>query len=142
VLVDNNEVVGAGKSWVRFVHASPDAPAVDIAVQGGPVLFSDVSFKEVGDYLEVDAGTYDLEVRLTGTSTVVLDLSGLEFVDGTVNTAFAIGLVNPPTTTTTTPPTTTTPTTTPEAMRLTRLGLIALGLLGLIVVIVLIARRR
>jgi len=31
-----------GQSKVRFVHASPDAPAVDIAVTGGPVLFANV----------------------------------------------------------------------------------------------------
>ena len=63
VLVDNNSMPAAGKAHVRFVHASPDAPAVDIAVTGGPVLFGNVSFKGVGDYLPVDAGTYDLEAR-------------------------------------------------------------------------------
>ncbi|MFN2224905.1 MAG: DUF4397 domain-containing protein, partial [Anaerolineae bacterium] len=55
VLVDNNSAPAAGKAHVRFVHASPDAPAVDIAVaNGGPVLFSNVPFKGVGDYLPVD----------------------------------------------------------------------------------------
>jgi hypothetical protein len=36
VLIDNNSAPAAGKAHVRFVHASPDAPAVDIAVKGGP----------------------------------------------------------------------------------------------------------
>jgi hypothetical protein len=92
VLVDNNSAPAAGKAHVRFVHASPDAPAVDIAVKGGPTLFSNVAFKEVGDYLPVDAGTYDLEVRLAGTDTVALDVPGLGLEAGTVYTVFAMGL--------------------------------------------------
>lgn len=92
VLVDNNSAPAAGKAHVRFVHASPDAPAVDIAVKGGPVLFSNVAFKQVGDYLPVDAGTYDLEVRLAGTTTVALDVPGLALQPGTVYTVFAMGL--------------------------------------------------
>ncbi len=93
VLVDNNVLPAAGKAHVRFVHASPDAPAVDIAVAGGgPVLFAGVPFKGVGDYLPVDAGTYDLEVRVAGTNNVALSVPGLKLQDGYVYTVFAMGL--------------------------------------------------
>ncbi|MFC2015379.1 DUF4397 domain-containing protein [Chloroflexota bacterium] len=93
VLIDNNSAPAAGKAHVRFVHASPDAPAVDIAVaNGGPVLFSNVPFKGVGDYLPVDAGTYDLEARLAGTDTVALSVPGVALEEGTVYTIFAMGL--------------------------------------------------
>jgi len=92
ILVDNNSAPAAGKAHVRFVHASPDAPAVDIAVKGGPVLFGNVAFKGVGDYMPVDAGTYDLEVRLAGTETVALAVPGVALADGTVYTIFAMGL--------------------------------------------------
>jgi LPXTG-motif cell wall-anchored protein len=92
VLVDNNSAPAAGKAHVRFVHASPDAPAVDIAVTGGPVLFSNVPFKGVGDYLPVDAGTYDLEARVAGTENVALSVPGVQLNEGTVYTIFAMGL--------------------------------------------------
>ena len=93
VLIDNNSAPAAGKAHVRFVHASPDAPAVDIAVaNGGPVLFANVPFKGIGDYLPVDAGAYDLEVRLAGTSTVALSVPGVGLADGAVYTIFAMGL--------------------------------------------------
>ncbi len=93
-LLDNNAAPAAGNAHVRFVHASPDAPAVDIAVAGGgPVLFPNVPFKGVGTYLPVPAGTYDLEVRLAGTSTVVLPLPDIELMAGKIYTAFAVGLV-------------------------------------------------
>jgi hypothetical protein len=92
VLTDNNATPAEGKAHVRFVHASPDAPAVDVAVKGGPVIFSNVVFKGVGDYTPVDAGTYNLEVRLAGTNTVALDLPNIKLDAGTVYTAFAMGL--------------------------------------------------
>jgi LPXTG-motif cell wall-anchored protein len=93
VLIDNNGAPAPGKAHVRFVHASPDAPAVDIAVaNGGPVLFANVPFKGTGDYLPVDAGTYDLEARLAGTDTVALSVPGVALADGTVYTIFAMGL--------------------------------------------------
>jgi LPXTG-motif cell wall-anchored protein len=92
VLVDNNSAPATGKAHVRFVHASPDAPAVDIAVKDGPVLFGNIAFKGVGDYSPVDAGTYNLEVRLAGTNTVALDVPGVTLNDGTVYTIFAMGL--------------------------------------------------
>ena len=94
VLEDDNRPVSVNKSRVRFFHASPDAPAVDIAVTGGPVLFAEVEFTEVGDYVTVPAGTYDLEVRLAGTDTVVLPLPGITLDGGTVYTAYAIGSVD------------------------------------------------
>jgi hypothetical protein len=94
VLVDNNSAPAAGKAHVRFVHASPDAPSVDIIVAGGgPVLFSNVPFKGVGDYLPVDAGTYDLEARVSGTDTVALNVPGVILEEGKVYTIFAMGLV-------------------------------------------------
>ncbi len=66
---------------------------MDIALAGGAVLFPNVAFKGVGDYLPVPAGTYDLEVRLAGTNTVVLPLPGIALAAGKIYTAFAVGLV-------------------------------------------------
>lgn len=99
VLLDNNSAPAAGNAHVRFVHLSPDAPAVDIAVAGGPVIFANVAFGEesdgvVGAYTPVPAGTYTLEVRLAGTTTVVLPLPGVALADGSVYTAYAFGLVS------------------------------------------------
>lgn len=76
---------------VRVVHTVPDAPAVDIAVTGGDVLVSGLEFPNASDYLEVPAGTYDLEVRIAGTEDVVLALPAVELAGGTVYDAYAIG---------------------------------------------------
>jgi LPXTG-motif cell wall-anchored protein len=94
VLEDNNAAPAAGKAHVRFVHASPDAPAVDIKVANGPTLFSNIEFKGVGTYTPVDAGTYNLQVTPAGDSAVVLDLPNITLEEGTVYTVYATGLLN------------------------------------------------
>jgi hypothetical protein len=76
---------------VRVVHASPDAPAVDVAVTGGDVLIENLAFPAASDYLEVPAGSYDLEVRPTGTTDVALDLPGVALEAGMVYSVYAIG---------------------------------------------------
>jgi hypothetical protein len=77
---------------IRVVHASPDAPAVDVAVTGGDVLISELAFPDASEYLEVPAGSYDLEVRPAGATDVVLELPGVELEGGTAYSVYAIGL--------------------------------------------------
>lgn len=94
VLEDNLATPAAGKAHVRFVHLSPDAPAVDVAVSGGPVLFGNVAFRGYEDFTPVDAGTYNLDVRLAGTTTSVLPLPNTTLEAGKIYTVFARGFVS------------------------------------------------
>lgn len=95
ILVDDLTEPASGKAHVRFVHLSPDAPAVDIVVQSGPTLFSDIEFKESTSFTPVDAGTYTLEVRATGSSTAVLT-TNVQLANGGIYTIFAKGFASPP----------------------------------------------
>lgn len=99
VLEDDLTPPAAGTAHLRFVHLSPDAPPVDVAIQGGPVIFDNVAFGESdnnGEFTPVPAGAYNLEVRLAGTNTVVLPLPEITLEDGKIYTAFANGYVTPP----------------------------------------------
>lgn len=93
VLVDNLSAPAAGKAHVRLIHLSPNADSVDVAVQGGGVVFGNIGFKGYTQFTPLDAGTYDLEVRLAGTSTVVLSLPGIALQAGKIYTVFAKGFV-------------------------------------------------
>lgn len=93
VLEDNNATPSAGKAKLRFVHASPDAPAVDIYAEGAGVVISNASFKQASDYLELSGATYNLEVRAAGSTTVALDLPNVTLEAGKTYTAFATGLL-------------------------------------------------
>lgn len=96
VLMDDLTAPASGNAHVRFVHLSPDAPAVDVAVTGGPVLFSNSEFKEASTFAPVAAGSYNLEVRLAGTETVVLAVPNVQLASGRIYTVFARGFVTPP----------------------------------------------
>jgi LPXTG-motif cell wall-anchored protein len=55
----------SGSGLVRVVHASPDAPAVDVFVDGEAVL-EGVEFPAVSNYLEVPAGAHTFAVAPAG----------------------------------------------------------------------------
>ncbi len=93
VIEDNLTSPATGKAHVRFIHLSPDAPAVDVAVDGGAVVFGDYSYEEYSAFTPLDAGTYDLEVRVAGTSTVALDLDPITLQAGKIYTVFAKGFL-------------------------------------------------
>lgn len=91
VSVDSTDTPEAGKAWVRVLHASPDAPAVDIKVNDADVL-TDVPFATISDYIPVDAGTYNIKVCAAGTTTCVID-ADLTFADGSRTTVAATNLL-------------------------------------------------
>lgn len=91
--VDDLTAPAAGKAHVRFIHLSPDAPAVDIAVVGGPVVFPNSSFKSVSAFTPLGAGTYNLEVRVAGTTNVALTLPSITLESGKIYTVYAKGFL-------------------------------------------------
>lgn len=94
VLTDDLTAPAAGKAHVRFVHLSPNAPAVDVAVaSSGAVVFGNKKFKESTNYTPLDAGDYNLDVRVAGTSTVALVLPKITLEAGKIYTVFAKGFL-------------------------------------------------
>jgi len=81
----------ADTAKVRVLHASPDAPAVDIYANGAEIL-SDVPFGAISDYLEVPAGDYQIQVFVASpdpaTEGAVID-AVLTFAAGTMTTVAA-----------------------------------------------------
>ncbi len=91
VFTDDLSTPPAGKARVRLIHASPDAPRVDVEVIDGPMLFRSISFARASDYQEVDAGTYNLRVLAEGTHTVMVQLRETQFEAGTIYDVIAVG---------------------------------------------------
>lgn len=94
--VDDLTTPATGKAHVRFIHLSPDAPAVDIAVAGlgiGGVVIPNTSFKQATAFAPLAAGTYNLEVREAGTANVALVLPPITLADGKIYTVFAKGFL-------------------------------------------------
>jgi hypothetical protein len=88
---------GTDHSKVRVVQASPDAPNVDVAVDGKTVA-TNLGFGSVSPasgYLTVTAGNRKVEVRTTGTTTDLIN-SNVSFGSGKEYTTIASGFVTPP----------------------------------------------
>ncbi len=78
---------------VRVLHLSPDAPGVDVFVDGGkdPVV-QNLTFPGGTPYIEVPAGTYTFDVAATGTTAedAVLTIKDLALEAGSSYTAVAL----------------------------------------------------
>jgi hypothetical protein len=81
-----------GIAQVRVVHFSADAPAVDIALDGGDVVVENLEYPNATEaYLDLPEGEYDLEIRAAGTEDVAFDIDPLDLAGGNSFTVFAIG---------------------------------------------------
>jgi Domain of unknown function (DUF4397) len=88
---DDDNTGPEGEARVRVVHASPDAPSVDVLLDDAEVL-SDVPYLAASDYLAASAGDHNLKVNAAGTATTVID-ADVTLADGTDYTVIASGLV-------------------------------------------------
>lgn len=79
-------------SSVRVIHLSPNAPGVDILVDGD-TLFEDISFGEGTDYVDLNSGTYNINAVLNSDKSVVLPLK-MTLNPNKIYTIYIIG--NPP----------------------------------------------
>ncbi len=91
LLLEDQPAVSPGETKIRFVHLTPDAPAVDIAVKNRDVIFQDISFPKASEYLALTPMTVDLEARIAGTSNVVLSMPRIQFKADQAYTILAVG---------------------------------------------------
>ncbi|MBZ4413868.1 DUF4397 domain-containing protein [Myxococcus sp. XM-1-1-1] len=82
---------------LRVVHASPDAPAVDIYAEGNSTpLFTNVRYGDTTSYATVPTGTYNVQVRAAGsaaTSAPVYSTGPLTLTKDQSVSAVAAGLL-------------------------------------------------
>lgn len=70
---DDDEMMQESKARVMVVHASPDAPAVDLLVDNVKVNATALSYPNNTGYLEVASGTRNFKVNAAGTTTTVIN---------------------------------------------------------------------
>ena len=83
---------GTGEAQVRVAHLAPDAPNVDVYVNGEPAL-TNVPYTTISDYLTLPAGTQQVTVYAAGdTATPVID-TPVDLAAGAAYTVAAVGLI-------------------------------------------------
>jgi Domain of unknown function (DUF4397) len=79
---------------LQVLHGSPDAPAVNVLVDGSEVL-SDVDYKVGSAQLSLDEGTYSIAVEgiLPGGNAIVIGPADIAFAGDTIYTVAAVNSV-------------------------------------------------
>ena len=65
---DNND---KGEAFVRVLHASADAPNVDVLIDGEAAL-TNVSFQQGSGYISLPEGSTEVDIRVSGTEATIL----------------------------------------------------------------------
>lgn len=79
------------RAKLRVMHASPNAPNVDVLLDGAVVL-PNVPYPANSDFLSVPSGARNVKVNAAGTSTTVIDVTPT-LVAGKAYTAYATGFL-------------------------------------------------
>lgn len=104
---DNLAAPATGKAHIRFLHLSPGTPNVSVGTVSGSTFtafYTNRAFETQASanaysvFTPVDAGTYTIEVRVAGTSGVLLSVPGVALQAGKIYTLIARGVVGSPTT--------------------------------------------
>lgn len=93
-VIEDETAPDCADAQVRVIHFSADAPAVDVATAGAApadAVVKALAYPNATGYLSLPAGSYDLEVRLAGTSTVALSLPGVAVAACNSYSVFAVG---------------------------------------------------
>lgn len=96
IVVDGSNVAvlsdAAAGANIRVVHASADAPAVDIlANDGATPAVANLAFPLFTDYLNLPAATYNFKVVPTGVTTPVVINADVPLANSTEYTLLAVG---------------------------------------------------
>ncbi|MFO0557707.1 MAG: DUF4397 domain-containing protein [Polyangiales bacterium] len=102
--VDTRAPIAAGRANIRFVHASPGTPAVDVGVLSGAnftPIWTNTAFPTFTGAMGADANGYisamplmnaTLAVRVSGMTANALTLNNVSIAAGDQVSVFAIGL--------------------------------------------------
>lgn len=84
-----------GDAHVRVLHGSPDAPSVDVYVDGAKVdALSGLGFGDLTDYVALPGGTYAIKVCATADDTICpIDVPALAVSDDTKYTIAATNVL-------------------------------------------------
>ncbi|MCZ4245023.1 DUF4397 domain-containing protein [Pedobacter punctiformis] len=93
VLEDDLTAPETDKAKIRFVNLSPDAPALDLAIQGQPALFATKAYKEFTSFVAVaPSDNYTFEVKESANPGAKTTLEAVKIEKGKIYTIWAKGL--------------------------------------------------
>jgi len=90
-IADTTQIAPEGKSFLRFLNVSADAPDMDIKRADSSLLVTGLGRYEASGYIELDAGTYRFTAVSSGSDIQLLALDPLTFTSTVCYTVILSG---------------------------------------------------
>ncbi len=89
----NEESFSAGE--LRVIHASPDAPPVNVLLNGDEAI-ADLDYAQSTSFIQLNPGSYDIQVEgiIPGGNATVIDVPGFEITEESSPTVLAVNTVS------------------------------------------------
>lgn len=95
IVEDELKTPAEGKALVRLVHLSPDAPAVNLQIEGEEnELFTDQEYRKVTDFKEIEAGRLGLVLSSATGSEDLVTAENVHINEGRIYTLVLRGYVD------------------------------------------------
>lgn len=94
IFPDTTDLPPVGSAFLRFIHASADAPDIDIHGGDDTPIVESLSRYQTSVYFELDAGTYVYRAVTSDTGTDLPRLDPITLISGMSYTAILSGSVN------------------------------------------------
>src|SRR5690554_3484012 len=89
---DDLDSPAAGKAMIRLIHLSPDAPEVTLQIgEDEEELFENQAFREVSDFVEVEAGRLNLNLLAAAGGESLVSATNVNIREGRIYTLVVRG---------------------------------------------------
>lgn len=82
-----------GKVKLRFVHLSPNTSKLDVKLSDRTILFKDIEYKDVTEYLNINPGNYIIEIYGSESERRILYVPNIRLKPNRFYTIYAVGLL-------------------------------------------------
>lgn len=91
---DDLSIPSSGNAKVKFANMSAGLLSADLVITDGPAIASGIGYGNIGSYAELKAGTYNLYLRMKGTTVSVYSIPNINLVSGKIYTIWCGGALN------------------------------------------------
>ncbi|MEY8762246.1 MULTISPECIES: DUF4397 domain-containing protein [Clostridium] len=79
------------RALIRFINLTPDSTNLDLALSNGNTLFSNISYREVSQYIPIVPGVYTFEINNSGSQERVLHIPNVRLTPNRFYTIYSVG---------------------------------------------------
>lgn len=94
ILKDGDDRSVKGKSHLRFINLSKNAPLMSLSLLNDMVLFENVEYLETTNYYDLSAAIYNFKITYLDNTIIAKTISNKVLENGKFYTIYVLGLLN------------------------------------------------